>query len=161
MTTRRIIYFLFLLPLLAWPIFLYATKYCAYDGPNRNFTGEMNVSMPNFVEKTFHFPSQAGFPSESRDIRFRYSQERGGGASLQWVYRISPSDFQQVAKRYNWKLQRTKPVGAYGAKLLFLTVKSESENCYYYYEPKDWEYSLYLVYDCDTELLYGVYQQLR
>lgn len=154
MNFKRITLILFLFPIGLWIIFLATHRPSSDNSPKCVFTGELNIPLPNFVEETFDFPAQVGFPADCRDIRFHYTRE-GNRSTLQWAYRIELQNFMNLAKRFEWQLQRTRPVGAMQKELRFLSESDEVENGYYLYVPDDWESSLYLFYNCEKSVLYS------
>lgn len=160
MKKERILWGLFLLPLVFWSLFLlaYALKPHAYRGQEQTVQGSLNVPLPGFVGKAFNLPSCLEFPPGSSDIRFLYVRNRGG-LTWQWTCRLPVEELHQVAEKNGWQLQPTVPVGARGKGFHFLPPETRLNRVLYLYHPDDWESSLYLLYDCERSRLYGFYEQ--
>lgn len=160
MKKQHILWGLFWSPLVLWSLFLlsHALKPHAYRGQEQTVQGSLNVPLPGFVGKAFNLPSCLEFSPGSSDIRFLYVRNRGG-LIWQWTCRLPVEELHKVAEKNGWQLQPTVPVGARGKVFHFLPPKAGLNRVLYLYQPDDWESSLYLLYDCERNRLYGIYEQ--
>lgn len=160
MKKQRILWVIFLLPLVFWSLFLlaFALKPRAYLGQEQTVQGSLNVPLPGFVEKAFNLPSFLEFPPGSSDIRFLYVRNRGG-VTWQWTCRMPIDALYKVGEKNGWQLQQSVPVGAHGKVFHFLPPKTKLNRALYLYQPDDWESTIYLLYDCERNRLYGIYEQ--